>query len=156
MVKVMFICTGNICRSAMAEAIMKEEVNKMGKEDQIEVYSAGTYAEDGDCASMHAIEAMEYYDIDLKGHRATSLRNSKIRQMDIILCATVEHKQIVLRLYPELKGKVYTMKEYAGLDNDGEDLNIKDPWGYNLHIFLECAKEISKCIDNILIKIIDK
>lgn len=117
---------------------------------------AGTYAENGDYASFHAIEAMEYYEIDLKSHRATNLANSKVKEMDIILCATLNHKRMVLTMYPKLEGKVYTMKEYAGLSNDGKDLDIKDPWGYSLQVFLDCAKEINECIDKTLDRIIDK
>jgi len=156
MTKVMFICTGNICRSAMAEAMMKNEVKKMGKDNEIEVCSCGTFAENGAYASFNAIEAMQYYEIDLKGHKATNIINSKIKEMDIILCATKDHKRIVLNLYPDLKQKVFTMKEYAGLTNEEKDLDIKDPWGYSLQVFLECAREIKLCVDKTLEKIIDK
>lgn len=156
MTKVMFICTGNICRSAMAEAMMKNEVKEMAKENEIKVCSCGTLAEDGSYASFNAIEAMEYYGIDLKSHRATNIINSKIKEMDIILCATKDHKRMVLNLYPNLEGKVFTMKEYAELTDNGKDLDIKDPWGYSLQVFLECAKEIKLCIDKTLEKIITK
>ena len=89
----MYICTGNICRSAMAHIIMKEEIKNRGLENEIEVYSCGTFAEDGDHASFNAIETMEYYGLDLRLHRATNIRNSKIEEMDLILCATKEHKE---------------------------------------------------------------
>ena len=72
--------------------------------------------------------------------------------MDIILCATESHKQSVLYMYPELKEKVFTMKEYAELDKNGQDMDIKDPWGYDMNVYQNCAEEIEKC----LIKIIEK
>lgn len=156
MIKVMFICTGNICRSAMAHAIMEKEIKERNKENEIQVYSCGTFAEDGSYASVNAIEAMEYYDINLKGHRATNIINSNIKEMDIILCATKDHKRMVFNLYPELKERTFTMKEFAELTDDGKELDIKDPWGYSLQVFLECAREIKICIDKILEKIVDK
>lgn len=146
--KIMFICTGNICRSAMAEAIMKKEVKEKNK--NVEVFSAGIYAETGDYSTYNAIETMKYYDIDLSKHRATNIRDSKIKEMDIILCATMSHKQNIIYIYPELKEKVFTMKEYANIDNNKQDMDIKDPWGYDLRTYELCAQEIKQCIDKII------
>ena len=153
MIKIMYICTGNICRSAMADAMMKEEIKNRNLQNKIEVYSCGTFAEDGDYASYNAIETMEYYGIDLKLHKATNIRNSKIEEMDIILCATKEHKRFVIQMYPKVKDKVFTMKEYAESGKDEKDLDIKDPWGYGMPTFLECAKEIDLSIQKTLEKI---
>ena len=75
-----------------------------------------------------------------------NIRESKIREMDLILCATVCHKQNVLYLYPELKGKVYTMKEYAKIDKEGQDMDVKDPWGYDEFVYRRCANEINECL----------
>ena len=70
--------------------------------------------------------------------------------MDIILCATMSHKQSVVYLYPNLKEKVYTMKEYAKIDNNKQDMDIKDPWGYDINVYENCAREISNCLDMII------
>lgn len=114
--KIMFICTGNICRSAMAEGILKKIAKD--KNLKVEVYSCGIYAQDGDYATYNAIEAAKHYDVDISNHRATNIRNSKIQEMDLILCATNNHKQTVLYMYPELIGKIYTIKEYAKTDKN--------------------------------------
>ena len=76
----MFICTGNICRSAMAHWLLESEK----KNNNIEVYSCGIYAEDGDKPTYNAIETMKEYEVDLSKHRATNIRNSKIKDMDLI------------------------------------------------------------------------
>lgn len=146
--KIMFICTGNICRSAMAEGILKKIVKD--KKLNIEVYSCGIYAESGDYATYNAVESAKYYDVDISKHRATNIRNSKINEMDVILCATEIHKQTVLYMYPNLEGKVYTMKEYAGIDKNGEDMNINDPWGYDMNVYMNCVEEIYECIQKII------
>ena len=152
MQKIMFVCTGNICRSAMAEKLL----TKRAREEKldIEVYSCGTYAENGDYPTLEAIETMHEYDIAMKSHRATNIRNSNIEEMDVILCATENHKNMVLNLYPNLKGKVFTMKEYVGDTENG--INISDPWGCNIIIYRMCAEELSKIVEKIVKKLLTK
>ena len=147
--KIMFICTGNICRSAMAHALLLKMAKEQNK--KIEVYSCGMWAETGDIPTNEGIEVMKDYGIDLSKHRATNIRNSDIDKMDVILCATNNHKANVISMYPEIKDKVFTMKEYAGYTSN--DLDIKDPWGYGLDVYKICAKEIEECIEKILKKI---
>ena len=150
--KIMFICTGNICRSAMAEGMLKQKL-KQNNIKNIEVYSCGIYAETGDYATYNSIEVAKDYGADIKNHKATNIRDSRINEMDIILCATNSHKQNILYMYPNLKDKVYTMKEYAKIDQNGQDLNIKDPWGYDINIYYNCAKEINDCLEKIIERI---
>lgn len=146
--KVMFVCTGNICRSAMAEGMLKKIA--IDKKLEIQVYSCGIYAEEGDKATYNAIYVARDYDIDISNHRATNIRNSKIQEMDVILCASKSHKDAVIYLYPDLKEKVYTIKEYAKLDNNGKNIDIKDPWGYDVEIYNNCILEIQRCIEEII------
>lgn len=147
--KIMFICTGNICRSAMAHKMLEKKAKEENKD--IEVYSCGVFAEDGDVPTYEGIDVMKEYGIDLSKHRATNIRNSNIKDMDVILCATSSHKNNVISMYPELKEKVYTMKEYAGYDK--KDIDIKDPWGYGIATYRMCAAEIEDCIDKYIEKL---
>lgn len=147
--KIMFICTGNICRSAMAHKMLEKKAKEENKD--IEVYSCGVFAEDGDVPTYEGIDVMREYGIDLSKHRATNIRNSNIKDMDVILCATTSHKNNVISMYPELKEKVYTMKEYAGYDK--KDIDIKDPWGYGIATYRICAAEIEDCINKYIEKL---
>lgn len=149
MKKIMFICTGNICRSAMAHGLMDKFVKEQNKD--IEVYSCGIFAEDGDAPTYNAIEAIKEYGVDLRKHKATNIRNSRIKEMDIILCATTSHKNNVINMYPDLKEKIFTIKEYA--DFDKNDLDIPDPWGYDIETYRFCASTINKCLERIVNKI---
>lgn len=150
---IMFVCTGNICRSAMAHWLMKKKIEDLNIED-IKVYSCGIYAETGDIPTFEAIETMEDYDVDLKQHRATNIIDSNIKQMDLILCATNIHKIQVISICPEVKDKTYTMKEYVGYDEEGHDkINIKDPWGYGIGTYRACVNEIEKCLDLLIEKL---
>lgn len=148
--KVMFVCTGNTCRSAMAKYLF-EKIIKDNKKN-IDVYSCGIYAESGDVATNGAIEALKKYGIDMTGHKATNINDSDIKEMDLILCATISHKQIVLNMYPNLVGKIYTIKEYAGEGKESQNMDINDPWGYNNLTYLKCAEEIKNSLDKIIQK----
>lgn len=152
---IMFICTGNICRSAMAHWLLNKKLQDLGIKN-VEVYSCGIYAETGDISTYEARKVMEEYDVDLNKHRATNIRNSKIKEMDLILCATESHKVAVIDIYPQLKNKVFTMKEYVNYSRECHDkINIKDPWGYDIDTYRSCASEIDECL-NLLIDKIDK
>lgn len=151
--KIMFICTGNICRSAMAHWLFNKKVEDL-KLENIEVYSCGIYAQDGDTPTYEAKSVMEEYNVDLSKHKATNIRNSNIKEMDLILCATISHKMAVLDIYPELKDKVFTMKEYVNYNRQYHDeINIKDPWGYDIDTYRSCASEIEECLDLLIQKI---
>ena len=144
--KIMFICTGNICRSAMAHKMLEKKAEEQNKD--IEVYSCGIWAMQGDIPTYEAIQVMKEYGVDLSTHRATNIQNSNIEEMDLILCATKNHKRNVIAMYPELKDKVFTMKEYGSYPKD--DLDISDPWGYGFDVYKKCAKEIEECINRII------
>ena len=152
--KIMFICTGNICRSAMAEKLLKKKLKDI-KRDDVEVYSCGIYAENGDVPTFEAETVMkEEYDVDMSKHRATNIRNSNIKNMDLILCATESHKIAVIDIYPELEGKVFTMKEYVRYSREYHDsMNIKDPWGYDIETYRSCVSEIDECLELLLKKV---
>ena len=142
---IMFICTGNICRSAMAHGLLEKRLKDLKKDEQIKVFSCGVYAENGADATYNSIEAIKKYDVDLRNHKSTNIRNSNIQNMDLILCATNAHKEEVIYLYPDLADKVFTLKENG---------NINDPYGYDMDIYINCAKEIAKCIEILLDKIL--
>ncbi len=149
MKNIMFICTGNTCRSAMAQAFMKKLLKD---KNDVKVYSAGIYAINGEKASYEAIKTLkDYYDTDLSMHKSTNVRDSKIKQMDLILCATISHAEMLKRMYPELKEKIFTIKEYA-YGKEVEDKDIKDPWGYTLDVYKNCAKEIYEALEKIVEK----
>ena len=152
---IMFVCTGNICRSAMAHHLLKKRIEEL-KMKNVKVYSCGVTAYNGEKSTWEAIYIMEkYYNVDLKQHRATNIINSNIEKMDLVLCATQYHKEDVLELYPSLKGKVFTMKEYVNYDEENHNkIGIKDPWGYDIETYRSCASEIEECIDLLLQKIL--
>lgn len=144
--KLLFVCTGNTCRSCMAEAIAKSEAEKLNLD--IEISSAGVHAFKGDSASKNAVIVMQEMGIDLSCHIARPVTDEIIEDNDLILTMTKSHKDMLISIFPSSKGKVFTIMEYAGLDGD-----VVDPFGGDVEIYRNCAKQLKYLIDRILDKI---
>ena len=106
MKKIMFVCTGNICRSPMGHYYLQKLVNDAGLENDYLISSCGTYANNGESSTINAIESMKKYGVDMNKHRATNIANTDIEDYDLVICLTLTHKASVLEYSPKLKGKV--------------------------------------------------
>ena len=86
MQKIMFVCTGNICRSAMAERLLKKKLKEKDLEKEFYVCSSGISAYPNDVSTYEAAYVMQNeYGIDIKDHRATNIKASKIKEMDLLV-----------------------------------------------------------------------
>ena len=150
--KVMFICTGNTCRSVMAEGLFKKMLQDRNRTD-VKVYSSGIHASTGQYATDEAIIVMkEDYDVNILQHKSTNTKDSNIKDMDLILCATHGQLTTVEYWYPEIVHKIFTIKEYA-YGPEIKDKDIDDPWGYPMEVYKKCAKEIYDALEKIIEKI---
>jgi protein arginine phosphatase len=142
--RILFVCTGNTCRSPMAEAILKSK-----KIDGLEVKSAGIYAATGSEASAHAKKVLDAYHIE-HNHSSTMLNKDSVQWADLILTMTGSHKNAILQQYPDSAGKVFTLKEFTG---EKYAVDVVDPFGGNLAIYQETFQELDKLIKQAIEKI---
>lgn len=153
MMNILFVCTGNTCRSSMAEVIFKDMIKEIDNNlNEIEVHSAGIFAINGMGATPQAISAMESRGINLTKHRAKLLTIQMIKDADLILTMTVKHKSFILKLDSGSEKKVFTLKEYVSLGQESS-LDIVDPFGHPVEKYIETAKEIREALEEILRKI---
>ncbi|MDD3303328.1 MAG: low molecular weight protein arginine phosphatase [Clostridia bacterium] len=154
MVKIMFVCTGNICRSPMAHYYMQSKVKELGLENEFLISSCGTYAINGERSTDNAILSMKAYDVDLTPHRATNIGDTDIGNYDFVITLTVKHKNDIINYYKELKDKTFTLKEFVNDDVNYKD--VDDPWGLNIMVYKDTAKEIVENVDKLIQKLLRK
>jgi len=148
MIKIMFVCSGNICRSPMAHYYMQKRVKDLKLEEKFLISSCGTFAYQGEKSTQNAVVAMKDYQVDLENHRATNIFDTNIVEYDYIITLTMSHKTQIEYNFPKLKDKVFTLKEFA--DEKVMYKDIDDPWGLNLEVYKSCAKEIVENVDKLI------
>ena len=130
-----FVCTGNTCRSPMAAAMAAQIFDEAGL--LVTVMSAGVSAWPNQPASRHAIMVMEEDGLSLSAHKASITSDTILNEASLVLAMTESHQAILLSDYPSAKEKVFTLAGYVG-----DSIDISDPFGGSLEDYRACASQI--------------
>lgn len=141
--KIMFVCTGNTCRSPMAEYVMKCLLKRRGYTG-IEVSSSGLFANEGRPMSANSVKALEYLHIDYNGeHRARRFTGDMTKEYDLILTVTQDHKDYI----PVRLDNLFSIREYVGVSDIG------DPYGQDEKAYILSAQAILRAVEKIIEKL---
>lgn len=143
---ILFVCTGNICRSPMAEGLFRHAVRGRG---EFRVISAGVGAVDGQAPSAHAVRALRELNIDISRQRSRMLTSELVNQADYIFGMTHGHVDAVMLLYPQAAEKTFLLREFdETLDIYEKD--ISDPIGGSFETYAACRDQIEQGIVSLL------
>jgi len=149
MKQILFVCTGNICRSPMAERLFRA---RMAAESRWIALSAGTAAVSGWPASEEAVEALREKKIDSSNHRSRPVTRSLIEQSDLIITMTERHRQEIIRFDPSAVDRTHLMTSFGSF-RVNED--IPDPIGQSLDVYRHTRDVLDGAIADLILYIIE-
>ena len=147
---VLLVCTGNSCRSVMAEGLLKKRLKELGKTD-ITVHSAGIRAISGYPPTDETVEVMKDEGINLNHFESTGITEELIKKSDLILVMSGMHKTEVIRRLPEAAAKTFLLREYGRSEKDEKliDPDIPDPIGLTISGYKTCMAIMKKEIERV-------
>lgn len=139
---ILIVCTANICRSPMAAALLRQRLAGLGLAGEVEVKSAGVFAQEGQEASRPAITVLAERNVPLSGHRSLAVSLELLAEADIVLVMEEAHRRSLFYLAPQHLGKVFLLAEMSGRHSD-----IPDPFGGPVEGYVRTADLLDKMLE---------
>ena len=143
MPRILIVCTGNLCRSPMAMALLQAKLARDKARHDWLVESAGIWASAGRPASVHAVKEMAERQIDLADHSARPVTSRLLAQADLVLVMTRNHAEALETAFPNQAHKVHLLSEMIGKDYD-----VQDPYGSSRTEYECTARELEALVEN--------
>ncbi len=146
---VLFVCTGNSCRSVIAEGLFRRMLGEAGIE--IKVSSAGVSSFSGIEPSEETVRVLGERGVDMSQHRGRRINASMANESDIIFVMQNFHKEHILAMAPDVESKVYVVSDFLKhVENKRPDLGIPDPIGRGFHFYVTVTDMIQDSLNQVL------
>lgn len=134
---VLFVCTANICRSPVAEAMLRQRLSEGWT-----VTSAGTWATEGRGAAENSLLVLSERDIELDDHRSQMINEEMLAEADLVLCMESGHAEALRAEFSQYANKIFMLSEMVG-----KQFSIADPYGEPKEAYERMAREVEELID---------
>jgi len=144
---ILFVCSGNSCRSPIAEYLLRHELERRGLADLYEVRSAGTLGIEGAPATDEAVTVIAERNLDAGGHRSRGLTRELIDNTVLVVGMTTAHVAAAEHIVPDAASRCHVITEFTG---DNPSRGIDDPIGQPVEVYRRCAAEIEAALPGII------
>lgn len=138
---ILVVCTANICRSPVGEALLREKCQTMGLLDWT-VSSTGTWAEEGHRASQFSIILMEERGLDIHHHCSQPVTEPLMQQSDLVLCLETTHLKALQQAFPLHRAKIHTIRQMVGQRG-----SVRDPYGGSRRQYERMVAELEQLVE---------
>jgi len=140
--KILFVCSGNTCRSPMAVGLLRNMVD----EQKYEIISAGLDAAITSRASVEAVEVMQEEGIDISGHTSMLLTGELLEEADMVFVMTQYHKNNIISWFKSMGTKVHLVREFDEVRDDSYYPDVPDPIGHDKGGYRKCRDMIERSL----------
>jgi protein-tyrosine phosphatase len=149
MTQILIVCTANICRSPVGEALLRDRLQKRGLADWT-VHSAGTWANWERGASQFSVDVMAQKKLDISSHISRMVDEQLLARSSLVLCMEQGHVEALKVEFPALANRIYLLSEMIG-----QQFSVHDPYGGTLAMYQQMADELTMLIGDGLERIIE-
>ena len=139
---ILLVCSANICRSPMAEHLLRRRIIEAGDQQRLRVRSAGTWCEPGQSAALHGQTLLLQEGLDLSEHKSHMLNQADVDEADLILVMTATQRREIALRFLRAEAKTYLLSEMVRKSYD-----IADPYGGTLEDYRTCKDRIEEILD---------
>ncbi len=149
MVKIIAVCTANICRSPVVEAVLQDRLTNLGREGW-QVLSAGTWAQNGQAASRYSREILAERGLDISDHVSKVITREMLEEAALVLCLAEGHAEAMRAEFPDQASKIFLLTEMVG-----QRYSISDPYGGPRYAYVRMINDVTELIENGLPRIVE-